>query len=213
MKNLLITIILVLTSHQLYAQNAWVDLSNEQQKLLLPFQSEWDNLDTQAKSKLLSNTDKWLNMTPLERKESRQKLNKFKQLPLAEQQRIKNKVKRYKQMSEEDRMLLYQAQKKFKQLNPEQRRKLKKRYNQLPAEQREKRVIQHMKRQQGKNFVNQFDINKRQRIIQMFKSLPETKRIKLRTYLRNMSPHQRHAYTLNLLEMNASDRITAIEEI
>lgn len=213
MKNLFITVTFLFVSHMTYAQNTWDELSNEQQRLLLPFQSDWNNLDAQTRSKLLNNSDKWLKMTPLERKESQQKLNKFKQLPLAEQQKIRKKVERYKQMSEEDRMYLSRAQKKFKQLNPEQKRKIKRRFKQMPVKQRDKKLVQHMKRQQARKFVGEFDIENRQAIMQMFKSLPEFNRIKLRKYLRNLSPKQRHVFTLKLLEMDLSNRIKAIEKI
>ncbi|MBL4659343.1 MAG: DUF3106 domain-containing protein [Alcanivoracaceae bacterium] len=200
-------------SNAIYAQYDWQDLDHKQQNLLLPFQSQWPTLDLQAREKLVINTNKWLTMTPFEKKQSRQKLNRFKQLPIEEQQRIKDRTEKFKKLSVAEQRQLINARKQFQQLSPEQKRRVKNKYNQLKPQQKRKKLRQHMRKKQGMRFVNEFDIEKRQPLIKMFRNLSDGNRSKLRRYLMNLLPKPRHALVLELLEMSDIDRRYYIETV
>ena len=203
----------IMFSNNIYAQYNWQDLDHKQQNLLLPFQSQWYTLDLQAREKLVINTNKWLAMTPLEKKQSRQKLNRFKQLPIEEQQRIKNRTEKFKHLSAAEQRQLIKTRKDFQQLSPEQKRKVKNKFNQLSPEQKRKKLRQHMRKKQGMNFVSEFDIEKRQPLIRMFRNLSDFNRLKLRRHLINLPPKPRHALALELLEMSDIDRQYYIETL
>jgi len=203
----------IVFSNDIYAQYDWQDLDHKQQNLLLPFQSQWPTLDHQAREKLVINTNKWLTMTPLEKRQSRQKLNRFKQLPVEQQQRIKNRTEQFKQLSPAEQRQLINTRKHFQQLSPEQKRRVKHKYNQLSPEQKRKKLRGQMRKKQGMKFVNEFDIEKRQPLIKMFRNLSDGNRLKLRRYLVNLPPKPRHALALELLEMSNIDRLHYIETL
>ncbi|MBL4773793.1 MAG: DUF3106 domain-containing protein [Alcanivoracaceae bacterium] len=191
----LLSILFILESGYVFAQFEWQDLNQKQQNLLLPFHSQWLTLDQETREKLVTNTNKWLDMTPKNRKESRKKLNRFKQLS-------PNKQKQ-----------LLKTQKRFQQLSPEQKRRMRRKFNQLSPAQKRKKLRQRMWKQQGQKLISEFDIEKRQPLVEMFKNLSDINRFKLRRYLKNLSPKQRHALILDLLEMNDINRVNYIESL
>ena len=210
MKTIILTVIL---SMNLYAQDNWVELNHQQQKLLLPFESDWDKLDYQTRKNLLRNTDKWLNMSKIEKIESREKLNRFKQLSKKEQQILKDKHSRYKQLSLHKKKSLKKAYKRYNNLTPIQKRKLKQKFDNLNPKQRKKAISNLLTKQQNKRFIKEFDIDKRKPIIDMFLNIQNDNRDILKAHLKALSATERHKLTLQLLEMSPDERINYIQSI
>ncbi len=195
------------------SQISWNELTHDQQKLLLPFESKWQVMDSDSRQKLLENTNKWLQMSPLEKKEAGQKLRRFKQKPLAEQKRIQEKITRFKQMPPQQRKQLRNTHKRFQKLSPEQKRKIRTRYKNLPVEKRYKAIKRDIRKYNNRNFINEFDISKRQPMINMFQEFPKGMRAKLRRYYAQLSAKQRHNISLKLLEMMPNERIEYIKTL
>ncbi len=195
------------------AEMDWDDLSNEQQKILLPFQSSWNSLDNGAKEKLMTNTNKWLDMSSAQRMQSRKKLNRFKNLPKEEREKFKQRIEHLKTLTPQERRQLEQAKRNFQHLSPEEKTRLRKKYNQLPPAQRKKAIQRFNRKQNQKEFIGKFDIEKRQPIVEMFKSLKKTDRIKFRKYLKEQSPKQRHEQVLDLLFIQVDKRSAYIQSL
>jgi len=197
----------------IHAQTSWVDLKHNQQKMLLPFQSEWDKLDKKTQVRLIRNTDKWLKMSALEKLDSREKLNRFKLLPPDQQKDLKKKVDRYKKLTKEEKKHLKKAHQVFQSMSPEQKRKLRRRYNQMSPKGKKKALNQLKRRGQLKDFINQFDIELRKPIIEMFKNFTPQKRMKFRRHLKTLSFKQRHDLTLELLDMDSASRSLYLDSL
>lgn len=209
----ILMIVFILNISVSMAEIDWEELSNEQQKILLPFQPSWNSLDDEAKEKLMVNTNKWLDMSPVQRNQSKQKLNRFRNLPKEERERLKQRFEHLKNLTPQERRQLEQAKRKFQYLSSEDKARLRKKYNHLPPAQR-KKAIQRFNRKQGqKEFISKFDIEKRQPIVEMFKNLEKPDRMKLRKYMKKLSPKQRHEQILELLSMQVEKRSTYIQSL
>jgi len=208
----IITILLLNGTHGMAKMN-WEELNNEQQKILLPFQSSWDSLDNEAKEKLMANTNRWLEMTPAERFVSREKLNRYKNLSQEERTKLQQKYKKFKNLTPQERRQLEQAKRKFLHLSPKEKARLRKKYQQLSPAHRKKAIQQFNQKRKQKEFVRKFDIEKRGPIVQMFQTLDKADRFKFRKAMKNMSPKQRHEQVLTLLELSADERSGYIQQL
>ncbi|MCF6318202.1 MAG: DUF3106 domain-containing protein [Proteobacteria bacterium] len=199
-------VVLITSSTCAFARMDWDELSHEQQKILLPFESSWSSLDNNAKDKLLANTNKWLDMTPVQRMQSRKKLNRFKNLSKKDREKFQKRFEHLKNLSPQERRQVERTKRKFQQLNPKEKARLRKKYNQTPPAHRKKAIQRFNRQQKEKEFISRFDIEKRRPIVEMFKNLEKADRIKFRKSMKNMSPKQRHEQVLLLLSVNPEKR-------
>ncbi len=204
MKTLLLCLLLL---HLPVQALDWNQLSDEEQRILLPFADQWDQMEENQQQQLIKGARAWLGMTPEQRRQARERLRHWQQLPADKRQRIREKYRQFRKLPQEERQRLLRARKRFEQLPPEKRQALRQRFRNMSAQERR----QFIRRLGQRPPRPQVPADERERFDALAGALPVPLRGRLFRALNAASEEKQAQLRQKLYALDEEERIRFIE--